>query len=142
MNIVLQRFLGNDKKTLGNFYIYDSKGELLFMFKSLELPWRNNQVRISCIPVGTYEAIVHNSPKFGWSLWLQNVPGRTAILVHRGNYTRDILGCILIGLYHDDIDNDKIMDVVYSTQAVAALKHYIGNRKKVQITITQTYANG
>ena len=141
MHFVLKRFFKNEQKTLGTLYMYsaeESGAELICMFKTLELPWKNNERRVSCIPIGTYEIKEHTSPKFGWSLWLQDVPNRTAILIHRGNYTRDILGCILPGLYHTDIDNDGIKDVVHSTITVETLKHYIKMLKPNKITITIT----
>jgi len=136
LTFLLKRTYQNKDKTLGTLYLQDANNEIVFMCRTLELPWRNNERKVSCIPAGTYQIVHHNSPKFGWSLWLQEVPGRTGILIHKGNYTRDILGCILPGLYHDDIDKDGIKDVVHSTVCVDALKHYTQNSKATIITIT------
>lgn len=64
---------------------------------TLELPYRNNEFRVSCIPVGTYLCVWHLSPKFGWTYLLQGTEPRTHILFHAGNYAKDTWGCILLG---------------------------------------------
>jgi hypothetical protein len=64
---------------------------------TLERAWRDNKVGESCIPVGTYQCRKVNSPKFGATFEVCDVPGRTAILFHKGNLQDDSHGCILIG---------------------------------------------
>jgi hypothetical protein len=64
---------------------------------TLERPWLNNQRGVSCIYPGTYRAVRHRSPKFGETFWLQDVPGRSEILFHKGNIDDDSRGCILVG---------------------------------------------
>lgn len=66
-------------------------------FFTLELPWKNNQVRTSCIPVGGYKCSVIISPKFGQVIYVKDVPGRSEILFHTGNKLDDTEGCILVG---------------------------------------------
>lgn len=69
---------------------------------SVELPWRNNRTARSCIPVGTYTCRITNSPKFGKVYHVENVPGRSAVLIHGANfggdidlgYTTHLQGCI------------------------------------------------
>lgn len=69
---------------------------------TLEPPWRGNARDVSCIPAGTYKGKVLPSPKFKRDLpELLDVPGRSQILIHAGNTTRDTLGCILVGLARD-----------------------------------------
>jgi hypothetical protein len=64
----------------------------------LELPWKNNEPRISCIPAGDYEAELQWSPKRQRMVYeLLGVPGRTEIQVHSGNTVEDTEGCILLG---------------------------------------------
>lgn len=67
------------------------------VYETLELPWKNNKTRTSCIPEGEYNAAWHLSPKFGWTYKIFNVPGRSEILFHAGNYPSNTLGCILLG---------------------------------------------
>lgn len=63
---------------------------------TLELPWQDNHPSLSCIPVGTYHCIPHNSPKHP-NVWeVTGVPGRSEILIHQGNALRDTEGCILV----------------------------------------------
>jgi hypothetical protein len=72
---------------------------------SLELPWRENRNNISCIPPGKYKCEIRNSPRFGNTYWVKDVPGRQFILIHSGNWAGDINkglkthvnGCILFG---------------------------------------------
>lgn len=69
---------------------------------TLELPWRDNRVQRSCIPLGTYRCSVVNSPKFGRVYGVANVPGRSAVLIHSANlggdveqgWTTQLHGCI------------------------------------------------
>lgn len=64
---------------------------------TLEREWLGNQAGISCIPADTYICNRVNSPKFGNTFEITNVPGRTHILFHKGNIDDDSHGCILIG---------------------------------------------
>lgn len=62
---------------------------------TIELPWRNNGVNISCIPAGTYVVKERYSPKFKWHLHVQKVPGRSLILFHPANHALlELQGCI------------------------------------------------
>lgn len=63
--------------------------------KTIELPWRDNTRRISCIPEGTYVLRKRYSPRFHWHFELVGVPGRSAILLHPANdAARELKGCI------------------------------------------------
>jgi len=78
-----------------------------FVCRVLELPWRDNETSVSCIPVGEYEVRLVESRKYGKVYWVRDVPNRAGILIHGGNYAgnRDegLLthseGCILVGKY-------------------------------------------
>lgn len=86
---------------------------------TLELPWKDNLRNVSCVPRGTYELVLHESPKFGRVFLLKNVPSRDNILIHPGNTVRDTEGCILLGLKFGHILGDEA--VVSSRQAVNQL---------------------
>lgn len=63
--------------------------------KSIELPWRNNQRGISCIPEGRYLLRTKIHPVKGKQLEVCDVPGREGILIHAANRAVDELkGCI------------------------------------------------
>ena len=64
---------------------------------TVERPWLNNQTGISCIPKGEYIIKPVESPKFGATWEVQNVVGRSHILIHRGNVDDDSHGCIIVG---------------------------------------------
>jgi hypothetical protein len=66
--------------------------------RTLEEPWRDNQPKVSCIPPGVYKCAPHNGFHFRDVWKVENVPGRSAILIHAGNTLDDTEGCILVGL--------------------------------------------
>ncbi len=80
--------------------------ELQFACFTLELPWKNNQRDISCIPPGVYDLAWHESARHK-AFMLKDVPGRSYILVHPGNFAgdtaagfrSDVQGCILPGMH-------------------------------------------
>ena len=68
---------------------------------TLEREWKNNEKNISCIPRGEYLCGRVQSPKFGDTFEVCDVPQRTDILFHKGNIEDDSEGCIIVGeQYH------------------------------------------
>ena len=65
--------------------------------RTLELPWRDNQNSISCIPDGIYGLEPVYSRTFGHILSVRDVPSRSLVRVHAGNHTGHTHGCILTG---------------------------------------------
>lgn len=63
---------------------------------TLEPPDRENQRNISNIPPGKYICQRINSSKYGETFEVTNVPGRSHILFHAGNFAKDTKGCILL----------------------------------------------
>lgn len=105
-----------------------------FRCHTLELPWLDNKRRVSCIPAGTYEYSKHVSPSQGPCLSIKNVVGRTHILIHKGNFTRNVLGCIAVGESIVDIDKDGIPDVTSSVKTLDALLDAVPESGTVEIT--------
>ncbi len=63
--------------------------------KTIELPWRDNRRNASCIPEGRYRLGLYPSRKFGMRLLVQDVPGRSGILIHAANHAAtELRGCI------------------------------------------------
>lgn len=62
-----------------------------------EPPWFDNEPNVSCIPAGDYKCNRVSSPRFGNTFEVLDVPGRTHILFHKGNFKSDTRGCFLIG---------------------------------------------
>lgn len=62
---------------------------------TIELPWKNNEHKISCIPEGKYSLIRRYTKEFGWHLLVQDVPNRKGILLHAANKAlTELKGCI------------------------------------------------
>lgn len=87
-----------------------------FHCHSLELPWRDNEQNASCIPNGIYHCGKHYSNTHGWCFAITNVPFRTLVRGHKGNFTSSTLGCVLFGDSIKDFNNDGILDVTNSSK--------------------------
>lgn len=131
MHATLERKDYTDKQVTGVFRLFDTEGNELFSAFSLELPWRNNERRKSCIPTGKYRADFRSSPKYPQSYHIKEldadqVNGRDWILIHQGNYYTDILGCILLGSRLHDINGDGYKDVIRSRHTMRRLIDIVG----------------
>jgi hypothetical protein len=66
-----------------------------FICNTIELPWKENRKRISCIPEGKYLLQKRYSSKFKWHIEIMNVSNRTSILFHPANNAiKELNGCI------------------------------------------------
>ena len=89
MNLVLKRTYFK-KGTNGALFINHQ-----FVGFCIELPWKENAKRVSCIPEGMYELKPRYSDKFKHHLVLQNVLNRSLILIHPANdANKELQGCI------------------------------------------------
>jgi hypothetical protein len=128
-NATLIREPDDDQGTFGKLRLPDGTE-----FFTLELPWRDNATGASCIPPGTYQVAMRNSPKFGQIYEVMNVPGRSAILIHSGNvagdksqgYNSHVEGCILLGLNKGTVAGQKA--VQQSRAAIAQFNEKMGGR--------------
>ena len=97
VNLLIIRETFTDKSTIGNLYL---NGE--WLCDTLELPYLDNQRSISCIPEGEYKVRLRtareSSTRDYLHLLVQDVPARSYILVHIGNFPKDTRGCILVGV--------------------------------------------
>lgn len=143
MELLLVRHSYSSDVTLGFLYA----GSL--RLATLEEPWIANpfgpggQRRTplpaeSCVPDGRYQLQHHDTPKHPdvWALhnpdlgvWHESPPlglpyGRVAILIHTGNTTRDIEGCLLVGLRHGHIEGNPA--VLESRNALMQLRARLG----------------
>jgi len=84
-----------------------------------ERPWLNNLPNVSCIPVGTYTCVSHSSPDHPGTWEVANVPNRSEILIHNGNFPlKDSEGCILVGEAYSTLYGVPIV-----TNSVLTLEH-------------------
>jgi len=66
-----------------------------FICNTIELPWKNNEKRVSCIPEGKYFIRKRYSQKFKWHLEVVDVASRSLILFHSANNAlKELNGCI------------------------------------------------
>lgn len=108
-----------------------------FQCFSLELPWLGNKRKISCIPEGRYDAYIRFSPNQGRKvITLRDVEDRTWINIEVGNYTRNILGCAIVGDGIRDIDNDGIPDVTNSLATFNKLMEVAEKADKISVIIS------
>jgi hypothetical protein len=121
--VILTRTKDDGKQTVGNLVIDNFKCD------TLELPWKNNNKNVSCIPKGTYTVKwTLKLGKFGWIYEVQNVPGRSGILIHSGNYFTDVLGCILLGNGYTDLNADGEQDVLNSKATIKTFNTLMGGK--------------
>jgi len=52
---------------------------------TIELPWKNNERKVSCVPEGKYFLEKRYSAKFKWHIEVKNVANRSGILFHPAN---------------------------------------------------------
>lgn len=132
MNLIVKRTFSNEKQTIGQGHVIDND-RALFSFATLELPWLDNEVRKSCIPPGDYDVVKRYSGKFGNHFHITNVPDRSYILIHSGNYHTQILGCLLAGSSFKDINGDGVTDVVNSGKTINKLLDILPDEFKLTI---------
>lgn len=117
--VLLTRFKDDTKQTLGTITV--DAGNEIFVCKTMELPWKNNERSVSCIPPGKYPvqwtrsnrlSAVKGHDVFTYEVF--NVPNRGGIRMHAANYAHELKGCIALGAAHKDINADGNLDVIHS----------------------------
>lgn len=118
-------------ETLGSFY----SPERVVLCKTLELPWKDNQRSISCIPEGEYECVRElSSPKHSYPHFrLPHVSGRSGILIHKITFVKDLEGCIGVGQAFADLNKDGVPDIIRSGLALQELYDTLPDRFQLQI---------
>jgi len=109
----IQRLITGDAGTFGLLTLQG--GQVLH---TGELPWRDNAPDISCVPAGSYEAVLAFSPHFQRSLFhLEGVPGRTNCMIHPANWMGDaskglkcqLEGCIALGMGEGQLEGQEAL---------------------------------
>ena len=62
---------------------------------TIELPWKRNETKVSCIPEGKYFIRKRYSTRHQWHLEIIDIPNRKFILFHPANNAlKELNGCI------------------------------------------------
>jgi len=117
--VLLVHTFETTKETIGQMVVIENQ-KAIFTCDTLELPWLDNIRRKSRIYEGTFECVKVEATKAipYEHIWIKNVLDRGGICIHVGNYATgkkvDILGCILVGSSHADINGDGQLDITNS----------------------------
>lgn len=129
MKVLLTRNESSDQGTFGRISVGD-----LALFTG-ELPWRDNQANVSCIPTGVFECVWTWSARFKRYMYEVKIPGRVGIRlgvrVHSANYCGDssknykcqLHGCIALGEKIGWMDKQKALLV--SRPAVSKFENFM-----------------
>lgn len=121
MHVVLIRHADNLVSSFGSMDLFTDNEHNVFSCVTLEPPFIFNEKRISCIPCGNYIVKKRWSLKYGFHFHVLNVPDRSMILIHHGNFYTNTLGCIVVGSEFKDINNDAFNDVINSKATLKKL---------------------
>lgn len=94
---------------------------------TLENPWMDNKKYVSCIPTGNYACVPFSGKKYKDVYEVLNVPNRSAILFHHGNWEINTMGCILLGM-SGGVLKDKPA-VLNSKNAISYFKEILNYQK-------------
>ncbi|AWW32445.1 hypothetical protein DN752_21120 [Echinicola strongylocentroti] len=133
-SLVLIRTHFEEKQTLGQLFVLNDQADELFSCFTLELPWKDNEQFVSCIPAGRYKVVPRNSEKYGDHLHILGVPDRSLILIHEANFYFELLGCICIGRKQLDINGDSLKDVTSSVATKNKLLSFITQPTEISIS--------
>lgn len=120
--IVINRQSDSKVQTTGKLSLFNNE-RIVFRCFTLELGWHNNAKNKSCIPAGIYDCKkVNKSKSFRYTHFdILNVPGRSGIKIHAGNFYHEIRGCILVGDKLSDINADGLQDIINSKLTLKTL---------------------
>ena len=109
INLLVIRDTFTSVSTIGELFVNGER-----FCDTLELPYKNNERNISCIPEGQYKVRLRypreSATRDYLHLLIQDVPNRDFVLVHIGNTAQDIRGCVLVGLgsQQDSVQNSRM----------------------------------
>jgi len=109
VNLLILRDTFTDESTIGELFLNGER-----FCDTLELPYRDNQRSISCIPIGQYKVRLRTAKESATRNYLhllvKDVKNRSHILFHKGNTAKDTRGCILVGQgsQHNIVQNSSL----------------------------------
>lgn len=130
MKLNLVRVAQDKEATLGVLVI-DGRPRMV----TLERPWLDNAKEVSCVPAGEYKVKPIQSPRFGATWEVMNVPNRSNILFHKGNTADDSKGCILVGLQYGT--ETGIPVIAQSGTAFGVLHRFLEGHSEIDLSIKE-----
>ena len=109
VNLLILRDAFSDESTIGELFVNGER-----FCDTLELPYRDNQRSVSCIPTGEYKVRMRypreSATRDYLHLLVKDVKDRSFILFHKGNTAKDTRGCILVGQgsQHNIVHNSSL----------------------------------
>lgn len=135
------RLIRDDRIPPAPDHLYGMMEAGSLILQTMERPWVPEhrgapcgEPRVSCVPVGTYDLVLHDTPAHPQTFALVNAelgiyheladapPGeiiRVACLLHAGNFASQSEGCVLVGLGRSVLNGQP--DVTESRKALQEL---------------------
>lgn len=130
--LTLKRIAENKDTTFGVLLEGDEP-----ICNTVELPWRGNVHDASCIPLGEYICKFPH-PHSGYDTWeITGVPDRAGILIHKGNTSAQIRGCVLVGQSFDFVIDRR--GVANSAEAFAKLLRWLHDDKEFKLVVAKCF---
>ena len=107
MKVDIYRKVETSEAITGEFWL-DGVRECCYLEPSRHTPFYPGH---PCIDAGTYRVVLTKSPHLGYICpEVLDVPGRTAIRWHIGNFPEDVLGCCVVGtaVGKNQVSNSKV----------------------------------
>jgi len=104
---------------------------------TLEPPDILNKRNHSSVPAQQYFIQPHYSQRFGKTWIVDNVPDRTAILFHAGNWVDDTQGCILLGESVKKLRGERA--VTNSGETFREFLNIMQGQTRAHLTISEVY---
>lgn len=133
MKLVLTRY---GSSPMGTFGELEFDGQRCF---TVERPWLDNKPTVSCVPPGVYTLERHSSNKYpntfalvndslGVTHYKEGWSKRYGILIHAGNVSSDLMGCIAPGERLGALNGDWA--VLGSKSALSRIRKALGNEER------------
>ena len=113
---------------------------------TVERPWLNNTPNVSCIPCGVY--VMKPTMHYGGDgvggrpdykcYEITEVPNRSLIHVHIGNYAKDVKGCIAVGGLPQWFSDKHTLGVPGSAATFGRFMQEMGDRDRAILKIQNT----
>ncbi|MEI6865804.1 DUF5675 family protein [Flavicella sp.] len=133
----MHRYNQDRNQTLSSAVIINPIRQLVYSSVMLERGWRNNENRVSCLPIGIYPLVLEYSPAFKMDLWEIKESGhRSECKFHAANFWKQLNGCVAPGRRPRDLDNDGYLDVTDSKKTLADFHKALSGYTEAVLVIT------